>query len=390
VLLIAACAFPCARGTAARVLGQALALRRHGVDVTVATYDLAEFDPPAGLPVWRIPRVPTHRSTRPGPSLQKLALLDPLLAALTWRVARDQRPHVLHGHHVEGALLALGVGKRLGLPVVFDAHTSLAAELPTYGPAGLESLLRRSGAALDAFLTRRSAHVFAVTEALRAELLTRAGPSLDPERVSVAPMGLELEAIAPEARTRRPKDTPPTIVYAGGLSRFQRLDLLGRAFERVQQEIPDATLLVLSPDPAESLFAVWPRGRSCPGVRCLHPPNLERTFQELDAADLAVSPRTAGGGFPLKNLNYMARGLPVVACRGSAEPLRHGETGWIVPDDDPAAFATALLELLRDPSRRQQLAAAARREAAGRFGWDRVVEPMLQVYEGLVVGPPAG
>jgi glycosyltransferase involved in cell wall biosynthesis len=366
------------------VLGQALALRRHGVDATVATYDLAEFDPPADLPVWRIRRVPTHRSTRPGPSLQKLGLLDPLLAALTWRVARDQRPHVLHGHHVEGALLALGVARRLRLPVVFDAHTSLAAELPTYGHASLESLLQRTGAALDALLTRRSAHVFAVTETLRAELLTRVGPSVEPERVSVVPMGLEIEAISPEARTRRPKDAPPTIVYAGGLSRFQRLDLLGRAFELVQQKIPDAKLLVLSPDSAEDLFAAWPRGRSCQGVRCLHPASLERTFQELDAADLAASPRTAAGGFPLKNLNYMARGLPIVACLGSSEPLRHGETGWIVPDDDPRAFATALLDLLRDPSRRQQLAAAARREAAGRFGWDRVVEPMLPVYERLL------
>jgi glycosyltransferase involved in cell wall biosynthesis len=360
------------------------------VDAAVATYDLAEFDPPTDLPVWRIPRVPTHRSTRPGPSLQKLALLDPLLAALTWRVAREYRPHVLHGHHVEGALLALGVAKRLGLPVVFDAHTSLAAELPTYGPARLEALLQRAGGALDAHLTRRSAHVFAVTQSLRTELLERAGRSVDPERVSVAPMGLELEAIAPEARTRRPKEAPPTIVYAGGLSRFQRLDLLGRAFERVQQKIPDARLLVLSPDPPASLFRVWPQGQSRPGVRCLHPRSLEHTFQELDAADLAVSPRTTPGGFPLKNLNYMARGLPIVACQSSAEPLRHGETGWIVPDDDPAAFATALLELLRDPSRRQQLAATARREAAGRFGWDQAVEPMLPVYERLVVGPPAG
>ena len=369
-----------------------MTLRRHGVDATVVTYDLAEFDPPDDLPVWRIPRVPTHRSTRPGPSLQKLALLDPLLAALTWRIARDQRPHVLHGHHAEGALLALAIAKRLGLPVVFDAHTSLAAELPTYAHTSFGALLRRSGAALDAYLTRRCAHVFAVSETLRSELLRRAGPSVGPERVSVAPMGLELEAISPEARTRRPKDASPTIVYAGGLARFQRLDLLGHAFERVQREIPDAKLVVVSPDPAEALFAAWPRGRSCPGVRCLRPASLEHTFRELDAADLGASPRTAAGGFPLKNLNYMARGLPVVACQGSSEPLRHGETGWIVPDDDPRAFATAIVELLRDPSRRQQLAAAARREAAGRYSWDRAVEPMLPVYErlaGLRASPTA-
>jgi glycosyltransferase involved in cell wall biosynthesis len=353
------------------------------VDAAVATYDLSELDPPDDLPVWRIPRVPTHRSTRPGPSLQKLALLDPLLGVLTWRIAREQRPHLLHGHHGEGTLLALAVGRRLGLPVVFDAHTSLAADLPTYGPTALAPLLRRSGAALDGLLTRRCAHVFSVTETLRSELLERAGPSVDPERVSVAPMGLEPEAIRPEAPTRRPEDAPPTVVYAGGLSRFQRLDLLGRAFEIIQQELPGARLLVLSPDPVEALFAAWPAGRSRAGVCHLRPESLDQTFRELDRADLAVSPRTTPGAFPLKNLNSMARGLPVLACEGSSEPLRHGETGWIVPDDDLRAFAAAAIALLRDPARRQQLAAAARREVAARFAWERVVEPMLPVYDGL-------
>ena len=162
---------------------------------------------------------------------------------------------------------------------------------------------------------------------------------------------LEAEAIAPVARTRPPSQAAPTIVYAGGLSRFQRLDLLGHAFEGVQRDLPAARLLVLSPDPPELLYEVWPAGRDRSGVRCLRPASLAAMFEQLDRADLAVSPRTVAGGFPQKNLNAMARGLPVVACRGSSVPLRHGETGWIVPDDDPGALATAIVQLLREIGR---------------------------------------
>jgi glycosyltransferase involved in cell wall biosynthesis len=383
VTLVAACPFPCARGGAARVLGEALALRRLGVEAEVVSYDLAEGEPPPGLPVHRIPRVSTPRASRPGPSLEKLGLLDPLLLARTAQVARLLRPHLLHGHHVEGALVALAAGRRRGQPVVFDAHTSLAAELPSYAPPAAAALLARAGGALDGWLVRRADRVVAVTEALRAELLARAGAAVGPERVSVIPMGLERERLRPEPAPSEGAPGPPTAVYAGGLSRFQRLDLLARAFESVRRELPAARLRILSPDPPAALEAVWPGAGPACGVELLHPRDLGDLDALLDAAQVAASPRSAGGGFPQKVLNYMARGLPVVACAGSAAALRHGETGWVVPDGDAEAFAAALLELLRDPALRRRLGDAARREAE-RHLWDAVGERLLEVYRALV------
>ncbi|MEN8181516.1 MAG: glycosyltransferase family 4 protein [Myxococcota bacterium] len=386
VLLVAACPFPCARGGAARVLGQALALQQRGVDVSVVTYDLAEFESPAGLPVFRIPRVPTHRRTTPGPSLQKLALLDPLLLLRAARLARRKPPQVLHGHHVEGAAIALALGRWLRIPVVFDAHTSLSEELPTYAPRWLSPTLGRAGGRIDAALTRLAAHTFAVSEALRAELLSRAGVAA--ERVSVVPMGLEDGALASSCPPPKPPSGPSTLVYAGGLSGFQRLDLLGRAYELVRRELPEVRLRIVSPDPIEALEVAWPRARSCPGVHWSRPGAVAEGLMELDGADVALCPRTGRGGFPQKILNYMARGLPVVACQGGAGPLRHGESGWVVPDDDVQAFAAGILALLRDPALRGRLGATARRAAEG-FTWNRVVEPMLGVYRRLADGTPA-
>jgi glycosyltransferase involved in cell wall biosynthesis len=80
----------------------------------------------------------------------------------------------------------------------------------------------------------------------------------------------------------------------------------------------------------------------------------------------------------------MLAGRPVVASRtqGLAEIVRDGETGLLVPPDDPAALAGALAELLGDPSRAAALAQAGRRDAAERFGAQRYREQMGRLLVG--------
>lgn len=69
----------------------------------------------------------------------------------------------------------------------------------------------------------------------------------------------------------------------------------------------------------------------------------------------------------------MLAGRPVVASRtqGLAEIVRDGETGLLVPPDDPVALADAVAALLDDPERASALADAGRRDAAERFGAQR-------------------
>lgn len=69
----------------------------------------------------------------------------------------------------------------------------------------------------------------------------------------------------------------------------------------------------------------------------------------------------------------MLAGRPVVASRtqGLAEIVRDGETGLLVPPDDPAALAEAVARLLDDPAQASALAAAGRQDAAERFGAQR-------------------
>jgi glycosyltransferase involved in cell wall biosynthesis len=95
---------------------------------------------------------------------------------------------------------------------------------------------------------------------------------------------------------------------------------------------------------------------------------------EYRSADLfALASRVARGGdrdgLPNVLVEAASQGLACVATAvgGIPELIEHGATGWLVAPESPAALAEALAALMRDPARRAQLGAAARRRVETRF-----------------------
>ena len=87
--------------------------------------------------------------------------------------------------------------------------------------------------------------------------------------------------------------------------------------------------------------------------------------------------------FGVAALEAQACAVPVVATRvgALAEVVRDNETGLLVPPDDPTALAKALIALLGDVERAQQLGRAGRAWVMERYRWDDNVAQMLQIYE---------
>ncbi len=80
---------------------------------------------------------------------------------------------------------------------------------------------------------------------------------------------------------------------------------------------------------------------------------------------------------------------------GCREVVVHGETGLLVPVDEPTALADAIQRLLEDPQLRARFAAAARQRAVERFSADRVGSEIVALYRRLLdqfstVRHPAG
>jgi len=102
----------------------------------------------------------------------------------------------------------------------------------------------------------------------------------------------------------------------------------------------------------------------------------------MRALDLFCLPSYANEGVPQALMQAMACGLPVVTTPvGSiGEIVQDGETGRLVPPGDASALGAAIEALLADAPKRHRLAARAREAALQRFGEERMVERMLEVF----------
>lgn len=102
----------------------------------------------------------------------------------------------------------------------------------------------------------------------------------------------------------------------------------------------------------------------------------------LRSADVYCAPNTGGESFGIVLAEAMAAGTAVVASDLDAfrRVLNDGEAGRLVPVDDPAALAAALIEVLDDDALRAAYVAAGA-EAVRRFDWPVVADQIIRVYE---------
>jgi glycosyltransferase involved in cell wall biosynthesis len=84
-------------------------------------------------------------------------------------------------------------------------------------------------------------------------------------------------------------------------------------------------------------------------------------------------------------LEAMQAGLPsvVTAVGGNTEAVSDGVSGFVVPPEDPDAFALRLLDLLDNPHLRSAMGAASADLAAREFSLDAVLQKVVQSYESL-------
>jgi glycosyltransferase involved in cell wall biosynthesis len=376
ILMIAACPFPWRRGTPIRIHHMADALLQKGHEVDVVTYPLGDPSFTVHFRIHRVAYRGRHINPEPGPSWTKLAYLDPMLARKVRRLLNAERFDIIHAHHYEGLIAALGANWPFKKPIVYDAHTLLATELPDYRLGLPKALTAWLGARIDRHLPPRADHVIAVTERMRAWFEMKAG--IPATRLSLISNGVEYEHFSsPDPETVN-RDGRPHVVFAGNLAEYQGVDLLLGAFCHLLREAPDARLTILTASDIAAARAESDRLGLGHHVRFLNP-DYESLPARLAEADVLVNPRPGGDGIPQKVLNYMAVGRPIVCFEGSAAGLKHERDALIVPDGDVAAFADAVLRLLGTPQLADRLARSAQELVVSR-SWLQVADRVDDVY----------
>lgn len=203
-----------------------------------------------------------------------------------------------------------------------------------------------------------------------------------PARLVAVPAGVD-----PREYPTAPDDPAPdgaSLVWTGGGDPDSGLGDLLDAFAVVVAARPGTVLhLTGITDAHRNACTARVSAAGLTAATRLHAPAGEMTAGQV------VVHRAGPGEPPYRLIEAMMSGRPVVAADIGPVAETLGDAGVLVPADDPAALATACVDLLRDPARRRDLGDAARRRALAHFTADRVVRAYDALYTDLAGPPPA-
>jgi len=378
ILMIAATPYFADRGCHVRIQGETRALERLGHHVTIATYGLgSDVD---GGRIVRGPGLPGYSRLDAAPARGKL-LLDLGLLWSALGVARRDRPDVIHGHTQEGGLIALVLGRVLGLPVVVDLQSRrVAEELVAHGRAADGPLFRLADW-FDRRIPRRADAVVTATETTARFVAEEAAPDGPLEVVADAIETPEtVPTRDPELARRYGLDPDrPIVVYLGLLTTDQGVDLLIDAAAHLRAARDDVQWLLLGYPDVER----WRARASERGVadRVTLPGRVPfvAATHHVGLGDVAVSAKRAGLQGNAKLLLYMACARPTVALDTPVNRAILGPDGWYA-DDDVEHFARTVGRALDQPDEARSRGARLRERAQRHDSWDARAAQLEAIY----------
>ncbi len=298
------------------------------------------------------------------------------------RELADVAPDVVHAHGSRAALwgrCALATGRSTGTALVYSMH---GFAMPFYSP------VRRwvQGSALR-WVGAGTAVVIACCDAERSAVLGSgvAGAA----RVVSIPYGVDLDPLLAlgedDRRSARERlgagQDDRVITMVCRLDRPRDFDTLIAAFGEIARERPSARLWVVGDGPLHahvearleaaglaSQARVWGFRRDVPDFYA--------------ASDVCVLTSWGWEGLPISVIEAQAAARPVIVtdAGGSAEGIEPGETGILVPRQDPRALTAALRRLVEHPAAAAAMGARARERARDRVAVKTLVDRIEEVY----------
>jgi len=286
------------------------------------------------------------------------------------RVGRELDVEVVWSNTIKAHVLGVLVQPALRRPLVWYLHDRIAVG---YLPRPAVTALRLLARLPDAVVSNSAATAATVPRPARI-----AYPGFAPE-----------QALGRDQVRRRELPERPTFLMLGRISPTKgQLEFVEGA-AAVLERHPDARFVVVGSPMfgADAYFrGVQERARR---LRVEHAiewlPFASDTTHFLDTATALVHASPVAEPFGQVVLEAVVRGVPVIATRAGGVPeilgTDDGEPrGLLVPPGDPDALASAMIRVLEHPGQATERAARAHDHAMARFGIERTVRQMEQVW----------
>jgi glycosyltransferase involved in cell wall biosynthesis len=376
------------RGTPFSEYHRIKALVEDGHQVDLVTYPFGDDVHLPNVRIVRCARPPFIRGVPVGPSIRK-AILDICLGATALREALGQRGRydAIHSHE-EAGLLGVWLSRRLGVPHLYDMHSSLPQQLANFHFSH-SRLLRRVFDWMERTMIRESRVIITICQELqdqvhamgageRAVLIENVcGGDVDevpgPGRESLrAAWGLTPEQ--------------PIVLYTGTFESYQGLDLLLDAAGHLRTRVPDAVVVIVGGTPEQvRAYRTRAAARGVP-IRCVGQRPPEEIPHFVEACDVLVSPRIAGTNTPLKIYSYLRSGRPIVATDLWTHRQVLDEASAMLVRPEAEALADGLAAVLRNPAERARIVEGAQALARAKYSRAGYVERTRRAYELLMNG----
>ena len=293
------------------------------------------------------------------------------------KLIRDGRYAIVHTHSPRTALVGGLAAALAGVRLVHHSHSPTSNDSTRRWQDGVNNVVERLS-------LRGVCRVIAVSQALAAHL-SRNG--FDARRITVVRNGVPSPESLPERR-------PPNGVWTLGMTALFRprkgLEVLLDAMTILHGQGCPVNLRAVgafeSPRyQAEIIRRTQQLGLSRHVVWTGFQQNVNAQLQEMD---LFVLPSLFGEGLPMVVLEAMAAGVPVVASdvAGTAEAVRHGRDGLIVPPGDSEQLAAAIAGVVRGQFDWSALRAKAAARQAQLFSDHSMAAGVAEVYRDVLAG----
>jgi L-malate glycosyltransferase len=308
----------------------------------------------------------------PGTLLRPNAILQML--KLTAFI-RKERFSVVHTNDLYSNLFAIPAAWLARVPVIISSQRDMSRWW-WYTPAR-RKILRR--------IQSLSTRVLVNSEAIRKDLIARDG--FDPKKILVVYNGIDLEKFSrPNSKSRQLPpgiscDSKTVVMIANMHTGAKGHGDLIEATRTVRERFPEARFLLAGDGEMRPFFEDQVRalGLAEMFVFLGHRTDIPQLLSCCDIGVLA----SKSEGLPNAVLEYLAAGLPAVATAvgGVPEIIENEVHGLLIPPENPAALAAAILRLLEDPELRANLGKAGQERVRTRFNFPGVLESLRQVYE---------
>ena len=382
ILMIAPEPFFEPRGTPFSEYHRIRALLELGHTVDLVTYPFGRDVSLPGLRIFRCLRPPFMTHIGIGPSFAKVPL-DGALALTAVRRAIAGRYDAVHSHE-EGSFIGIALAGALGVPHLYDMHSSLPQQLSNFA-FSKSRLLKRWFMWMERLVIRRSKVVVVICPHLE-ETVRAIDRNVPAVLIENAPGSGDTPVEGSGSAVRQAlglSEVDPMVLYTGTFEHYQGLDLLFAAVRVVRASRPDVRVVLAGgrPDQVTHARAAAAAAGIAGSVIFAGQRPAEEIPAFLDAADVLVSPRSTGTNTPLKIYQYLRSGRPIVATRLLTHTQVLNDEVAFLTEATPEGFGHGILAALQDPERARDVGERARMMAETKYSYETYIARTRRAVE---------